>query len=92
VNRTVIVQSGGNVQIAVGGSGVTQIQTATNPFDQDLKGYVQFLYDNAVEDIENSTVWEMAEQYFGHDLEDEELQHVFKLLGSARVEVNVSWG
>lgn len=90
MSRTVIVQSGGNVQIAVGSSGVTQIQS-TNPFDEGLKGYVQFLYDNAVEDIENSTVWEMAEQYFGHDLEDGELQHVFKLLGSARVEVNVTW-
>lgn len=86
-----VATSGGSSQVAVGSSSVIQIQGPTNPFDEDLKGYVQFLYDNAVEDIENSTVWEMAEQYFGHDLEDDELTHVFELLRSAHVEVIVTW-
>jgi hypothetical protein len=85
-----VTTSGGSSQVAVGSSNVTQVQT-TNPFDEDLKRYVEFLCDNAVEDIENSTVWEMAEQFFGHDLEDTELEHVFKLLRAAKVEVTVTW-
>jgi hypothetical protein len=85
-----VTTSGGSSQVAVGGSNATQIQT-TNPFDADLKEYVKFLHENATLDIENSTVWEMAEQFFGHDLEDDELDHVFELLRTAQVEVNVTW-
>lgn len=85
-----VTTSGGSSQVVLGGSTATQIQT-TNPFDEDLKRYVEFLCENAVEDIENSTVWEMAEQFFGHDLEDDELQRVFRLLRKAKVEVTVTW-
>ena len=85
-----VTTNGGSSQVAVGGSNVTQIQT-TNPFDAELKEYVKFLHENATLDIENSTVWEMAEQFFGHDLEDDELDHVFELLRTAQVEVTVTW-
>lgn len=85
-----VTTNGGSSQVVVGGSNVTQIQT-TNPFDAELREYVKFLHDNATLDIENSTVWEMAEQFFGHDLEDDELDHVFELLRTAQVEVTVTW-
>lgn len=85
-----VTTNGGSSQVAVGCNNVTQIQS-TNPFDEDLKGYAKWLFEQHVIDIENSTVWEMAEQYFGHDLEDAELAHVFDLIGRADVEVMVAW-
>jgi len=84
-----VTTSGGSSQVAVGGSNVTQIQSSSD--DGHLKEYIRFLYENQVEDIENSTVWEMAEQFFGYDPEDEELKHVFELLRTAQVEVTVTW-
>lgn len=85
------VVSGGSTQVAVGVSNVTQIQSSSDDDHGHLKEYIRFLYENKVEDIENSTVWEMAEQFFGYDLEPWALDEVFKLMGTATVEVTVTW-
>lgn len=62
-----------------------------NVGEEALKAYVKHLHEEAVIDIENLTVWECAEQFFGHDLEEDEFQQVFKLLETANVEVEVTW-
>lgn len=59
--------------------------------DGDLKGYIQYLYESHAVDVENLTVWEMAEGFFGYDLTDEEFDQVFRLMGKSKVSVIVGW-
>lgn len=69
---------------------MVQIQGG-NVTDIDLKGYVKHLFEENCVDIENSTVWEMAETYFGHDLNQAQLDRVFKLMSEVDVDITVSW-
>jgi len=87
-----VTTSGGRSQIAVGSSNVVQSMLGTgNVTDEDLKGYIEFLYEEETVDVENSTVWEAAESFFGHDLNQAQLDRVFALMRDAKVEVNVKW-
>lgn len=90
--NSVTVHGGGNVQIAVGSNGVAQVQNVGLPmYDSDLRRYAEFLFQEHATAIENSSVWEMAEEFLGFELEDAELTHVFELLNTAKVQVIVSW-
>lgn len=66
------------------------------PIDKDvsnesLKEYIQHLYESHAVDVENLTVWEMAQDFFGYDLTDGQFDQVFKLMGKSRVSVIVGW-
>lgn len=64
----------------------------STPVSQDtLKEYVQYLYECHVTDVENLTVWEMADDFFGHELTDEQFDQVFDLMGKSTVSVIVGW-
>jgi hypothetical protein len=62
-----------------------------NASDESLKEYIQYLYESHVVDVENLTVWEMALDFFGYDLTDEQFDQVFDLMGKASVSVIVGW-
>lgn len=86
-----VTTNGGSSQIAVGATNVVQVQGSTPNRSEALRGYVRHLYEVHAEDVENSSVWEMADQYFGYDLSDQELEEVFDLMSKANVEVVVTW-
>lgn len=86
-----VTTNGGSSQIAVGATNVVQVQDNPRLTPHALRNYVRHLYEAQVDDVENSTVWEMAENYFGYDLSDQELEEVFDLMDSADVEVVVTW-
>lgn len=87
-----VTTSGGRSQIAVGSNNVVQNMSGSgNVTEQDLRDYIQSLYEQETIDVEFSTVWEMAEQHFGHDLNQAQLDRVFKLMREAQVEVTVTW-
>lgn len=86
-----VTTNGGSSQIAVGCTNVVQVQEGTPDRSEALRGYVRHLYEVHAEEVENSSVWEMAEQYFGYDLTDQELDEVFNLMSKANVEVIVTW-
>lgn len=84
--------SGGSSQIAVGSSGVTQTMGKTPRVDEeDLKRYVRWLFEQHAVDVENSSVWEMADQFFGHELHRDDLRSTYVLMNTAEVEVVVAW-
>lgn len=64
---------------------------AGNVSDDDLKAYVKTLFEEHVTDVENLTVHEAAEAFFGHDLNSPQIDRVFRLMDSAQVEVVVKW-
>jgi len=89
--NTVNINSGGNVQFAVGSDNVVQIQGRDMLRESELKEYVAHLVQSRMTGVEDSDVWELADEFFGVDLNQKELDHVFRLLGSAKVEVEISW-
>ncbi len=86
-----VTTNGGSSQIAVGCTNVVQVQEGTPDRSEALRGYVRHLYEVHATDVENSSVWEMAEAYFGYSLSEDELDTVFDLMSSAQVEVEVTW-
>jgi len=87
-----VTTSGGSSQIAVNSSNVIQNQTQRAPYTDDyLKGYIQTLFDEHATDVENLTVWEMADTYFWDEPTEEEFDRIFKLMREADVEVVVTW-